>query len=327
MKTTSVLLGLQQSDARLLTPAVAGSHLSPRTPLVIVMLLLTGAFLGGAYVIVTQLSRVGFRAVEDLEDATNKAVLGRIPLLPVSERAHLAAYLAENPDAPMVEAIRDLRTSLLMSRIDEPPQLILVASALEGEGKTTQAVALAHSLAGLGKRVLLVEGDLRRRTLGNYIPQKVSKGGGVSVLMDQVALTEATQHEQQLGIDILPGEFSQTSAADIFASRRFETLLNEARSHYDTIVVDSPPVLLVPDAKILARYADAILFVVAWDKTARRHVADGLRQFEVVQRPVSGLVLTQIQSADQVEYGYSYLAEQPSTSSRNISAVTDTKAV
>lgn len=309
LKTSSVLLGLQQSDARLLTPAVTGVYQSPRRALLVVLSCLFGAILAGGYVVVTQLFRAGFRTVEDLENATHRAVLGKIPMLPDTERSRLAAYLTDSPDAPAIEAVRDLRTSLLMSRIDEPPRVILVASALSGEGKTTQAVALAQSFVGLGKRVLLIEGDLRRRTLGQYLTGQPSKGGVVSVLMDQVSLPDAVLPVAPLGVDILPGEVSQTSAADIFASRRFEAMIDEARALYDVIVIDSPPVLLVPDAKILARHADATLFIVAWDKTARRQVMDGLRQFDMVNCPVSGLVLTQIHPEKQVQYGYGYLTE------------------
>ena len=303
LKEASTLRGLQQADARVLSAAAAGTYQSPRKAWIMLLSMLVGMTVASIYVLSKQFIHSGFRTADELEEATGRPVLGQIPVFPVDDRSELVQFLAQHPTAASVEAIRNLRTSLLMSNIDQPPQVILTASALPGEGKTTHAVALAQNLAGLGKCVLLIEGDIRRRTLARYFPT-TSKGGIVSVLAGEVSLSDAVQHVPALGADVLLGETSQSSAADIFASRRFEELMKTARASYDIIVIDSPPVLVVPDARVIARHADAVLFMVAWDKTTGRQVAEGLRQFELAHCGVTGMVLSQVKPLELARYGY-----------------------
>lgn len=303
LKQASALRGLQQADARVLSAASAGTYQSPQKGLIMLAGAMIGIVLAGAYVLSKQFVHAGFRTSDELEKATGKPVLGQVPVIPVANRSALVPFLSNHPTAAAVEAVRNLRTSLLMSNIDQPPQVVLVASAVPGEGKTTHAVALTQNLAGLGKRVLLIEGDIRRRTLEQYVPGP-SELGIMSVLAGDLLLSDAVQHVPGLGADVLFGERTRSSAADLFASRRFEILMRDARAAYDMIVIDSPPVLVVPDARVIARQADAVLFTVGWNKTTRRQVAEGLRQFERVNREVTGLVLSQVKPDDMVRYGY-----------------------
>ncbi|MCK8463443.1 AAA family ATPase [Aliiroseovarius sp. S1339] len=303
LKEASALGGLQQADARVLSAASVGTYQSLQKGLIMLLSMLAGMFAAGIYVLSKQFLHAGFRTADELEQATGKPVLGQIPVIPVEDRSELVPFLADHPTAAVVEAVRNLRTSLLMSNIDQPPQVILTASAMPGEGKTTQAVALAQNLAGLGKRVLLIEGDIRRRTLTQYVADAPERGI-VSVLAGDLSLSDGAHHVPALGADVLLGEVTQTSAADIFASRRFEELMKEARAAYDMIVIDSPPVLVVPDARVIARHADAIIFMVAWDKTTRRQVGEGLRQFQMANCAVTGLVLSQVRPGEMARYGY-----------------------
>ncbi|MCK8485392.1 Wzz/FepE/Etk N-terminal domain-containing protein [Aliiroseovarius sp. S2029] len=303
LKEASAIRGLQQADARVLSPAAPGTYLSPRKGLIMAVCAVVGMLLASVHVLWRQFVHAGFRSVEELEEATGRPVLGQVPHLPVTDRGALIPFLTDHPTAAAVEAMRNLRTSLLMSDIDQPPQVILVASAVPDEGKTTQAVALTHSLAGLGKRVLLIEGDIRRCTLRHYVPGP-SKHGIMSVLTGDVALSDAVQHVPGLDADVLFGEASRTSAADLFASRRFEQLIGAARAGYDAVVIDSPPALVVPDARVMARHADAVLFTVGWNKTTRPQVAEALRQFAMVNAKITGLVLSQVRTEELARYGH-----------------------
>ena len=105
-------------------------------------------------------------------------------------------------------------------------------------------------------------------------------------------------------VDILLGERSAVNAADFFSSERFNAFLAELRQRYDIIIIDTPPVLVVPDSRILAQKADATIFTVAWDRTSKAQLREALRQFDLVNRPVSGLVLSQIDPAGMKRYGY-----------------------
>src|SRR6056297_46682 len=303
LKETTVQRGLQQADSRVLSDAIPGEKVAPRTALILALSMVLGLMAGAAIVLVRQFLHDTFRAAADLERATGLPVLGQIPKLPVRERKDLIGYLKDRPTSAPAEAIRNLRTSLLLSDIDHPPQIIMSTSALPGEGKTTQAVALAQNLAGLDKTVLLIEGDIRRRTFAQYFSD-VPAGGVLSALSGEVPLNEVVFHDARVGADILMGEKSRANAADLFSSDKFRAFLARAREAYDFVIIDTPPVLVVPDARVIGQHADAILFSVAWDKTQRGQVLAALREFESANIGVTGIALAQIDPKGMRRYGY-----------------------
>jgi capsular exopolysaccharide synthesis family protein len=245
-----------------------------------------------------------FRRAEDLERATGRPVLGQIPRMPVRARADVIRFLRERPASAAAEAVRDLRTSLLLSDAERPAQVILTTSSVPAEGKTTVTVALAQNFAGLGRRVLLIEGDIRRRTFEAYFGTPAGAGSLLSVLAGETRLAEAVVRPEGMGVDVLLGARSGVNAADLFSGEGFARLLEEARGQYDHVLIDTPPVLVVPDARVIAQAADAVVYVVRWDKTSRAQVEQGLRQFRSVQVPVAGLVLSRIDPRGMRRYGY-----------------------
>jgi len=303
LKETTVQRGLQQADSRVLSDAIPGAKVAPRTTLVLALSMVLGLMVGAAVVLVRQFLHNTFRTAEDLEHMTGLPVLGQIPKLPFKPRDALIGYLKDKPTSALAEAIRNLRTSLLLSDIDHPPQIIMSTSALPGEGKTTQAIALTQSLAGLDKKVLLIECDIRRRTFAQYFSD-VPAGGILTALSGEVPLSEVVFHDERVGADILMGEKSRANAADLFSSDKFRTFLARAREAYDFVIIDTPPVLLVPDARVIGQHVDAILFSVAWDRTPRAQVIAALREFESVNLKVTGIALAQIDPKGMRGYGY-----------------------
>ena len=176
-------------------------------------------------------------------------------------------------------------------------------SSIPGEGKTTQSLALAQNLTGLGKKVLLIEGDIRKRVFAEYFDIQ-DKKGLIAVLSGEAKLEEAVSHEPTLNADILIGEKTETNAADIFSSERFTRFLEDLRSKYDYVIIDTPPVLAVPDARVIGRSMDAVIYTVKWDSTSQRQVREGLKSLENVQVRVTGLVLSQINAKGMKKYGY-----------------------
>ena len=314
LRETSVQVGVQQADSRVLSAAITGTYIAPRKSMITLLGLILGAVAASALVLVREMMQNTFRTAEALEERTGRAVLGQIPEIPATGRAETITYLASKPTSAAAEAVRNLRTSVLMSNVDNPPQVILMTSSIPGEGKTTTSIALAQNLAGLGKRVLLIEGDIRRRTFGAYFPQAVKAPGILSLIgqfgagktPDDAVLDGAVHHAAALGIDILMGEKSEINAADVFASKAFRDLMEMARRRYDYILIDTPPVLVVPDARVIGPQADAILYVVNWDRTTQTQVGEGLRQLQIANLQVDGLVLTQIDPRGMKRYGYGY---------------------
>jgi Mrp family chromosome partitioning ATPase len=151
---------------------------------------------------------------------------------------------------------------------------------------------------------LLIECDILRRTFRNYfdLPER---GGLLSVLSGARSFEEIVYHDGDSGLHILPGEESSVNAADIFESHRFADYIAEMRQDFDFIFIDTPPVLAVPDDRVIAKNSDSVIFCVRWNKRARETVVVGLRFFEQVNVKVAGLVLSQVNVNKMARYGYS----------------------
>jgi polysaccharide biosynthesis transport protein len=304
LKETTVQVGVHQADSRILSPAIRGEQVAPRRSLVMAVGLLLGAIIGAVIALARESMHKTYRTVEQLEQQNGLTVLGEVPRLPVSTRQATVAYLAKKPASAAAEAVRNLRTSILLSKIDMPPKVILFTSSVPGEGKTTISVSLAQNLAGLQKRVILVEGDIRRRTFSEYFAGAKDRPGLLSVLSKKTTLSDAIWADPELKVDVLMGEKSNVNAADLFSSQSFRDLMEELRQSYDYIIIDTPPVLVVPDARIIAAVTDALIYVVKWDHTTHSQVQEGLRQLRTVNINVSGLVLSQVDARGMRRYGY-----------------------
>lgn len=304
LKEVSVQRGLNQADARILSAAAPGSRVAPRRGLILVLAAIGGAVAGAAILLARHFLYSGYRTFDELERDTGLRVLGQIPQLPVISPDALVPYLRGHPGAAALEAVRDLRSAVLPGDGGPMPGVVMITSSLPAEGKTTLAIALAQSVAGLGRRVLLIEGDIRRRTLPRYLGQ-TAEGGLLSVLRGGRTLAEVAVPVPALGFDLLLGEDRPgLNATDIFAAERFAALVAEARESYDLVVIDTPPAGIVADARVIARVADAVLHVVAWNRTPRARVAEALRPFAGLRGGVVGLVLTQVDPQRLHRYGY-----------------------
>ncbi|NPD16351.1 AAA family ATPase [Xinfangfangia sp. D13-10-4-6] len=305
LKETAAQQGINQPDSRILSDAVTprGPY-APRKALILVAAAVFGAIIGTAIILLRELTTSRIRSARELEALTGQIVLSQIPAVPQKSRQDVISWLGRNPTSAPAEAIRNLRTSVLLTAKGDPPQIIAMTSSIPGEGKTTTALALAQNLTMMGRRVLLIEGDMRMRTIGLYIGNQ--PGGAAdtaSVIRGEHSLAQAVLKVEGIA-DILPGAEGRTNAADLFSSPGFLRLLDEARKRYDIILIDTPPVLVVPDARIIARHADTTVFVVRWDHTPQAQVSDALQQLAQVRVPVAGLVLSQVDPAGMRRYGH-----------------------
>ncbi|SMH54533.1 polysaccharide biosynthesis tyrosine autokinase [Maritimibacter sp. HL-12] len=304
MQETSVQRGIQQADSRILSYATQPVQPSePRRSLILALGMILGLIAGAGVVLLREMMHTGFRTAESLEGETGLTVIGQLPKIPARQRKAVIDYLVNKPTSAAAEAVRNLRTSLMLSNLDRPPQVILSTSALSGEGKTTTAIALAQNFSGLGKKVLLIEGDIRRRVFSEYFDYEKAEGL-LSILSGAARFDNVVQRIDDLGVDMLLGEQSTTNAADVFSSERFSTFMQDLRHKYDVIIIDTPPVLLVPDSRIIAQEADAVLFTVKWDATSRAQVREVVRQFALSGITITGAVLNQIDPKGMKRYGY-----------------------
>lgn len=303
LKEAQLQQGIQQADSTILSHAeIAEAPARPRPILVAVLGMILGLGLAGGIVLRREAGRANFRAAEELETATGKTVLGQVPLLSERRRRGMLGYLAAKPGSAPAEAVRNLRTSLL-GQGRRPPRVIMVTSSAPGEGKTTQTLLLAQSIGQMGKRVLVIEADIRRRSFADYINMPKDAPGLADVIA-QIGDTDVSVLQPEgLPFDVLPCGTTRAAAGDLFAQAGFGALIRTARKSYDIVLIDTPPVLVVPDARAIGPYADAVLYVVQWDQTDHRSVTQGLRALATVGVDVSGLVLTQVHPRRQKSYG------------------------
>lgn len=304
LKETTVQQGVLQPESRTLSDAVIRPNpSSPRRALALVVAALLGGFIGSAIVLVREARTATYRTAEELERDSGILVIGQVPRAPHGRRKRILDYVTQKPASALVEAIRNLRTSILLANVDSPTKVIMMTSSVPGEGKTTLSMALAHNMATMGRKVLLIEGDLRRRTFREVFETQ-AKRGIVAAVMDEAPLDEIVHRESDLLFDVLLGERLKINAADFFSSARFARFIERVRQEYDYVIIDTPPVLLVPDARVIGQLADVVVYVVNWNKTLRRQVQQGIHSFATVNVPVSGLVLGQIDPRGMRRYGY-----------------------
>jgi capsular exopolysaccharide synthesis family protein len=307
LKEASVQRGLQQADSRLLSKAPLGRQVAPRRMVILAVYTVFGFLVGLGLLVARQLiAATGIKTPQELTEATGQPVLGTLPRMPLRNRKGLISFLNNNPTSHSVEAVRNIRTSLLLANVDHPPQVIMSTSALPGEGKTTLSIALAHNFTGLRKRVILIECDIRRRTSMLYFDIASEKGGFLKVLNGEADLSDVILRDSRVEFDILPSGQSDVNAVDLFSSLKFQELLNELRAHYDHIIVDTPPLLIVPDARVIGQYVDSIVMSAAWNRTHPQQIRDALTMLSSVGLESSGFVLSQFDEKAVQKYGYGY---------------------
>lgn len=306
LKEASVQAGLMQADSRIMSDAVGGTQVAPRKSIIVVFSAMVGIMVGTAILLLRQFIQIGFRTNQELEEVTGQSVLGQIPIIP-GARTKVLDYLKSKPTSAAAEAIRNFRTTILAGNADGPPKVIMMTSSIPGEGKTTLSTALAMNLAGLNKSVLLVDGDIRRRTLGLYF-KPTAPGNLVSAILKEHKLEDVINKGAISGVDVILGAKSDRNPADLYSSDEFKQLVLQMREQYDFIIFDTPPVLVVPDARIVGRFVDTTFYTVHWSSTPQGQVAAGLRELKLVGLNVGGLVLSKVDRSKmrQYEYGRDY---------------------
>jgi succinoglycan biosynthesis transport protein ExoP len=201
----------------------------------------------------------------------------------------LLVYQAQGRKSIYTSALQNLHVNLLLSGAS-PPQSILVASAMPGEGKSATAVAFALLLASTGRRTVVIDGDLRRPSLHRAFGMSVSPG-----LADYLA-GEREVHDvgrcHHTSVTVITAGQETFHPADVLRTARMQELVERLRNEYDCIIIDSPPVIAVSDALVLGTYADATLFLVRWAKTPQRVVRRALQQFVSSGADIAGIVLS-----------------------------------
>lgn len=293
---------LPQADAREVAQAVTPRRpSSPNTKLIAAIGGVLGLGLGLGGVMLAEYMRQALRSKDDVESAIRLPMLATIPKGRWGQRVGVVNWMRGRDGQGFLEAIRQLRTALLFSSAQEP-QVVMVTSARIGEGKSTVALALASLFAGIGKRVLLVDGDLRRPTLSEATKLRPRWGLG-SVLAGDARPEQAVVHDPDLGFDILVHAHPGTVApVDALSTPVFRDLVEALRVEYDVVIFDTAPVLYASDAIAIGKLSDSAIFVVREGVSLVHDVQEAVSSLLDVRIPVAGVALNM--SKAQAYTGY-----------------------
>jgi capsular exopolysaccharide synthesis family protein len=278
-------------------PTLAPSPVSPSLRLYTGLGLLSGLFLGVLVAVLRELLDTTVRSEETATSLVKAPVLGRIAYDAGTKKEPL--LIGEGTNSVRGEAFRQLRTNLQFIDATETADVVMVTSSVPHEGKSTTAVNLALSFVEFGYRVLLIEADLRRPKVTDYL----GIGGEIGlteVLVGQVQAVDVIQAWGTGGLAVLPSGAIPPNPSELLGSPAMADLLKDLRSQYDKIIVDTPPLLPVTDAAVCSGVVDGVLMVLRWGRTHRTQVVAAAGALDVVNGRILGTVLT-MQRATRAE--------------------------
>ncbi len=292
-------------------PSVGDEPVSPVEQLAIGLGVVLGIILGVAFALVRALLDRTIREPETLRETAGVPVLGRIPQVASSKRTQLLRDGGKSWSR--AEAFRQLRTNLQFVDIERPVAVLVVTSSVAAEGKSTTAADLAMSFAQAGRRVLLVDADLRRPTLAGLLGLERSVGL-TNVLAGQVGLHEVVQPWGEHGMRFLASGPIPPNPSELLGSEHMVDVIDQARQAYDLIIIDTAPLLPVTDGAIAAARADGAVVVVRYGRTRRGEVERAVDSLRAVDARVVGAVLNGVPVKETAGYTYEgYRTAQAST--------------
>jgi capsular exopolysaccharide synthesis family protein len=297
---------IQSADARIISRAIPpDGPFYPRTRLIVLAALVSATMIGIALAFVVEHLDGGFRSVNQLETVTGVGALGLVPainnlLKPGIYPHHL---VVNRPNSLFAEAVRTVRTAIMLSNLDRPPKTVLFTSTMSGEGKTSTALAIGVMAARSGQRSLVIDCDLRHPSLHTQLGQP--NGTGLcDYLTGNAHLDDVIEIDPNSGVHYITPGSRPPNASDVLGSDRMKELLEHLRETYDMIILDTPPVLAVADALVLVRMVDKTVYVVRWEKTRRDTAISGLKMVAEAGANLAGIVLTQVDARRQSMYEY-----------------------
>ena len=207
-----------------------------------------------------------------------------------------------NPKSAVAECCRTVRTNLMFASADRQYRALVITSGSPREGKTTVSISLAISLAQSGKRVLLVDTDMRKPRVHRAFGLK-SGPGVTSVLVGEAEFADAVQETEVPGLSILSSGPVPPNPSELLHTQQFRQLIEKCKESYDTVLFDSPPLAAVTDAAIIAPQVDGVLFVIHAQRTTRDALSQSLRQLRDVSAHLAGGILNDVDLSSR-KYGY-----------------------
>ena len=282
---------------------VPTGRFKPNLMLNLAMGLLLGAMLGVLVAFLLEFLDDTLKTPDDIEQKLRLAVLGVIPRLGPKENL---VNVSRDSRSSFSEAYRSVRTALQFATDHGVPKALLITSAGPGEGKSTTALALARNFAELGKRVLLIEADMRDPSLHRTLGLQGHAIGLSNMLAGGATLSQSTVSVEGERFKVILAGPLPPNPAELLSGSKLVSALTIAREHYDQIIIDGPPVLGLADAPILSNVVDGTLLVVNSSKTRINAAQAALKRLLTARARVVGALLSKYDPKTAYGYGYGY---------------------
>ena len=301
LKQTDAQEDLQDADAQIIAPA--NIPLKPSRPswmLATAAAMLFAALAAACAILLKEFMDRGVRSPEEAENAVGMPVIAVVPRI---AKADPVSYVVKRPMSDFAEAIRNLRTSLFLSRTGSPPKVVALMSALPNEGKTTTTLALGRQAAESGARVVIIDADMRKRAMSSYVRQPI-RDGLVELLDGSAPLESCLYHDPLSNAMILPIANSDRAGRDIFFSHDLGRVFDQLRKRFDIVLVDTAPLLPLAEPRVVASHADSIVMLTRWHETPRSAMQEAARLIRTLDVPVAGMALTYTDMKLMDSFGY-----------------------
>jgi succinoglycan biosynthesis transport protein ExoP len=298
---------LIQADARILSSAsVPKSPSSPIKALNLILGIFLGGIVGCVIAIVSDTLDNKLSSADDIERKLNVKVAGIVPKIQASSvlgRGKLspADNLVNNPLSAFAESVRYLRAAIAFSDIDTTTRTVAITSALPDEGKTSLSLSLGRMSAMSGTKTLIIDGDFRRGQATKMLGVTPEKGF-VEYLLGQAELSEVIVSDPKTDLDMLVLSPSGHTPHDVFGTKKFDDLLEHFRSVYDLVLIDTGPLLLMAEARVIAGKVDKTLLVIRWRQTTRSAARQAIKLLRDFNAQMLGVTLNLVDLRKRRQY-------------------------
>lgn len=289
-------------------PAVPKEPTNPYDPVKnAIMYALIGMFIGVLPSVVYAFFVKTIRNKEDVEKQLNVTYLGSLPGIVLNgknKKLKNCSILNKEVGIRYLEAMRSINSRCEKELVKNNYKVVLVTSTLDGEGKSTLALNLAYSLSKSQKKVMLIDGGLRKPSLYNMVEQKINSYRIEDFLERRIKSSQAIVNLDGTRVLMLAPSEPSKDAVKYLNSEQMERFIEESREVVDYVIIDAPPCRELSDAAVLAKYSDGIVYVVKEDFVKVNKIIDTLQEFSYTRKPIIGCVLNSTEGKLNLAYGY-----------------------
>ncbi len=292
IKSVSQTGGFEKPHARIVDRAITPrSPFKPNKKRSLILALVLGLMLGSGIAILLDVLDNTIKSPDDVQDKLRSPLLGSVPKMATDKEGRFEQFW-QQPQSQFSEALRTIRTGVVLSGLDDPAKIIVVTSTVPGEGKSTIALNLGSAL-GQMEKTLVIGADLRRPSLAKLCALTPNHPGLSHFISGTAELDACVEYLDELKIYVMPAGVIPPNPLEMLGAKKFIEGLGVLKQRFDRIVIDTPPLHPVSDALVLASYADSVIYVVKADSTSATQVKKSMASILASNEPLTGVVLNQ----------------------------------